>query len=140
MTMQGTRPSPVTQTDGRLTAAWILTTVQAAVAYLGALFLWTWDADGRRRFVRRFAHEQLAVHPLRWGVLLLLVGGALTVSAIALAHRRSWAPTVAYVTEAIVAVGSFLRFHPARSILGLGLAATVIVLVATSGTRTRSSP
>jgi hypothetical protein len=131
MTMQHTTPAPaVASPNQQTTIAWILVAIQAALVGLAGLFLWTWNADGRRRFVHRFFHDQMATHPMRWGLALMILSGALVIVAVALARRRSWAPPAVYVLETILALGALVRFHPVRSLVGLGLAIAVIVIVA----------
>ena len=110
--------------------------VQATASVLGGLFLLTWDVDGRRRFATRFLHDQLAVHPIRWGVVLVAFGVALIIGAVGLARCVSWAAPAVYVIEAIAVLGSLLRFHPLRSMIGVGLAVVVVVLVATDAVAT----
>ena len=66
MTMHDTTPAPaVDQPNQQLTIAWVLMSIQAALVGFGGLFLWTWNVDGRRRFVHRFLHDQMATHPMR---------------------------------------------------------------------------
>ena len=131
MTTHDTTPAPaVAHPNQQITIAWVLMSIQATLVGLAGLFLWTWNVDGRNRFVHRFLHDQMATHPMRWVVALLILSAALVTVAIALAHRRSWAPPATYILETILGLGALVRFHPVRSVVGLGLAAAVILLVA----------
>jgi hypothetical protein len=123
-------PSPATASDTRRVVTLVLLGIQSSLFVLGGLLLWTWDSDGRRRFIRRFLHDQLTVHPLRWGLALIVVGAVLAVIAVGLARTRVWARIAVYIVEPIVAIGSILRAHPVRSMLGAGLAVAIVILVA----------
>ena len=122
---------PETPTSGQATAAGILVIIQAGLIGLVGVALWILSAARRRRFTNRFLHSELAHHPFLWGLALLLVAVWLVVLAVAVVRRCSWAPPAVYVSEAVLAIAGLLHWHPLRSLLALGLAVIVVVLVAT---------
>ena len=123
------------RTGSRSLVAWVLMCVQAGVAILLGIYLWTAGRRGRARFAHRFLHDQLSAHAHRWGVVLLVAVAVLLVVAIAIARFRAWAWIVAYVLEAVIALGALVRFHPVRSVIGAGMAVAIIVLLATDPVR-----
>ena len=130
-------PSPTTpsgaaaRSSGRSIAAAVILAVQAVLLAVLGLLIWFLARAQRRRFTSRFFHTQLAQHPFIWGLVLLLLGAWLVVLAVGVTRRRGWAAIGVYVTEAVLALVGLLRFHPLRSLLDVGLAAAVVLLVAT---------
>lgn len=112
------------------TVASVLIGIQAGMAALVALALFALSSDRRHRFAVRFFHEQFARRLGLWAVVFLVVAALLVLLAVAVAKRRTWAPRTVYVVEALAVVASVLRFHPLRSLVGVGLAVAVIALVA----------
>jgi hypothetical protein len=110
-------------------ASWLIG-IQAAMAALIALALFSLNANRRGRFAERFFHQQIARHFGLWGALSLAAAALLVMLAFGVAKRRSWAAMTAYVAEGVLAVGSLLRFHPLRSLVGFAVAVAVIVLIA----------
>jgi hypothetical protein len=107
------------------------------MAALVAVVLFGVNAGRRRRFARRFFHEQFARRFGLWGVVLLFAAALLVVVARGVAQRRGWAPVSVYLVEAVLGVASLLRFHPLRSLVGFVLAVAVVVLVASDSHRAR---
>jgi hypothetical protein len=122
---------PETPSSGQATAAGVIIVVQGGLIGLAGLALWILSRAGRRHFTNRFLHGALANHPVLWGFALLLVAVWLAVLAVAVVRRDRWARAAAYVSEAVLAVVGLLHWHPLRSLLGLGLAIVVVVLLAT---------
>ena len=122
---------PQTPASGQSTAAGIIIVVQGGLIGLAGLALWILSRAGRRHFTNRFLHGALANHAVLWGLALLLIAVWLVVLAVAVVRRDRWARPAAYVSEAVLAVVGLLHWHPLRSLLGLGLAIVVVVLLAT---------
>lgn len=123
----GQDPAPPGTGSGlpaRKAVAVALLAVQAGLAGLVGLLLLLGARRARRRAVARVAH------PGGIGLVLVVAAAGLALAAWALGTRRSWAPVVVYVVEAVVALGVLVRFHPLRSGLALLVAAAVVVLVA----------
>ena len=112
------------------TVASVLIGIQAGMAALVGVVLLSVNAGRRRRFARRFFHEQFAHRFGLWGVVFFAVAASLVVVALGVAERRPWAPVTVYIVEAVLGVASLLRFHPMRSLLGLTLALAAVILVA----------
>ena len=117
--------------SGRSTAAAVILGVQGGLLALTGLLLWFLSGARRHRFANRYFHSQLAQHPFLWGLALLLLAGWLIVLAVQVTRRRGWVAVAVYITEALLALAGLLRFHPVRSLLDVGLAAAVVLLVAT---------
>jgi hypothetical protein len=122
---------PETPSSGQATAAGVIIVVQGGLIGLAGLALWILSRAGRRHFTNRFLHGALANHPVLWGFALLLVAVWLALLAVAVVRRDRWARPAAYVSEAALAVVGLVHWHPLRSLLGLGLAIVVVVLLAT---------
>jgi len=122
---------PETPSSGQSTAAGVIIVVQGGLIALAGLALWILSRAGRRHFTNRYLHGALANHPVLWGFALLLIAVWLAVLAVAVVRRDRWARPATYVSEAVLAVAGLLHWHPLRSLLDLGLAIIVVVLVAT---------
>ena len=108
----------------------ILMYAQAVLIGLTGASLAAFADDRRRRFSRRFFQDRLLRHSGAWAIVLIVLAVALVMIGIGAYWRRSWAAVCAYVAEAIVGVGGLPGFHPMRSMVGLGVAVVVILLVA----------
>jgi len=122
---------PETPSSGQSTAAGVIIVVQGGLIALAGLALWILSRAGRRHITNRFLHGALANHPVLWGFALLLLAVWLAALAVAVVRRDGWARPATYVSEAVLAIAGLLHWHPLRSLLGLGLAVIVVVLVAT---------
>jgi hypothetical protein len=122
---------PETPSSGQATAAGVIIVVQGGLIGLAGLALWILSRAGRRHFTNRFLHGALASHPVLWGFALLVVAVWLAVLAVAVVRRDGWSRPAAYASEGVLAVAGLLHFHALRSLLGLGLAIIVVVLLAT---------
>ncbi len=117
--------------SGKITVAVVAIALQAGLLFLSGVLVWAMNAARRQRFVHRFWYDRIVQHPRLAGLVFVLVAIGLVVLAVGVARRRSWAPLPTYVVEGVLVVASVLRFHPLRTLLGIALAVTVIVLVAT---------
>ncbi len=129
------RIAGLTHAEGRsrtITAAVAVVAVQGGLLAVTGLAVWALSVDRRRRFAHRYWYDRVATHPRLAGLVFLVVAAGLVVLAIAIARRWRGAPLATYITEGVLVVASLARFHPLRSLLGVGLGVAAIVLVASS--------
>jgi hypothetical protein len=124
----------------RSAVAAVLLYVQAALAALGGSALIVFGTSRRRRVARRLLHTSLLHHPTAAGLVLLVVAAALAVIGVGVAGRRPPAQVCAYVAEGVMGMSALVNFHPLHSVVGIGLAATVVVLVASDHAGAQPGP
>lgn len=114
--------------------------VQAGLAAVTGRGLLAFAERRRRSSARPILDGHLIGHPGLLSLMLLFAAAALVVIGVGVHRDLAWANPAAYLAEASVGFGSMIlfHFHPARSFVGLALAAVVVLLIATD--RTTSDP